>query len=93
MIVGETKPLGASSPEHSPNRRHTPQQTHSLRRYIVPDSDNVNENGTKRAYTMTNSLERAQKVSGRWGCRPLVGMGVMEVTFEAAFQGAPNPQP
>jgi hypothetical protein len=28
----------------------------------------------------------AKKVSGRWGCRPLVGMGVMEVqTFEAAF--------
>jgi hypothetical protein len=31
-----------------------------------------------------------KKVSGRWGCRPLVGMGVMEVqTFEAAF---PRPE-
>ncbi len=31
-----------------------------------------------------------KKGSGRWGCRPLVGMGVMEVqTFEAAC-AAPN---
>ena len=27
-----------------------------------------------------------KKVSGRWGCRPLVGMGVMEVRIRGAFR-------
>ena len=33
---------------------------------------------------------REERGSGRWGCRPLMGIGVMEVqTFEALWR-APN---
>jgi hypothetical protein len=41
-----------------------------------------------------DELTRQKKVSGRWGCRPLVGMGVMEVqTFEVAFKARPESTP
>jgi hypothetical protein len=35
-------------------------------------------------------FQMLKRGSGRWGCRPLMGIGVMEVqTFEALW-GAPN---
>jgi len=34
---------------------------------------------------------RPKRVSGRWGCRPLVGMGVMEVQKLEAPLSSPNP--
>ena len=37
-----------------------------------------------------SQFSRRERGSGRWGCRPLMGIGVMEVqTFEALW-GAPN---
>jgi hypothetical protein len=52
----------------------------------------LNYQGTRIGQTTIEQRKTAaKKVSGRWGCRPLVGMGVMEVqTFEVAFDRLPR---